>query len=83
MPGKIEGRRRRGQQWARWLDGIADSVVMYLLGLDIYIYNIAPALKTSWYHYFYIITGKIGSREDLHLFKLLVNGVLFLQSGML
>ena len=56
---------------------------MYLLGLDIYIYNIAPALKTSWYHYFYIITGKIGSREDLHLFKLLVNGVLFLQSGML
>ena len=58
-------------------------VVMYLLGLDIYIYNIAPALKTSWYHYFYIITGKIGSREDLHLFKLLVNGVLFLQSGML
>ena len=23
---KIEGRRRRGQQWMRWLDGITDSV---------------------------------------------------------
>ena len=25
MLGKIEGRRRRGQQKIRWLDGIADS----------------------------------------------------------
>ena len=25
-PGKIEGRRRRGQQWMRWLDGITDSI---------------------------------------------------------
>ena len=24
--GKIEGRRRRGQQRARWLDGITDSI---------------------------------------------------------
>ena len=24
MLGKIEGRRRRGQQWMRWLDGITD-----------------------------------------------------------
>ena len=24
--GKIEGRRRRGQQWMRWLDGITDSM---------------------------------------------------------
>ena len=28
MLGKIEGRRRRGQQKLRWLDGIADSVDM-------------------------------------------------------
>ena len=28
MVGKIEGRRRRGQQRTRWLDGIADSMVM-------------------------------------------------------
>ena len=26
MLGKIEGRRRRGQQRVRWLDGITDSV---------------------------------------------------------
>ena len=28
--GKIEGRRRRGQQRMRWLDGIIDSMVMSL-----------------------------------------------------
>ena len=26
MLGKIEGRRRRGQQGTRWLDGITDSM---------------------------------------------------------
>ena len=30
MQGKIEGRRRRGQQRMRWLDGIIDSVDMGL-----------------------------------------------------
>ena len=30
MLGKIEGRRRRGQQRIRWLDGITDSVDMGL-----------------------------------------------------
>ena len=30
MLGKIEGRRRRGQQRIRWLDGITDSVDMSL-----------------------------------------------------
>ena len=29
-PGKIEGRRRRGQQRMRWLDGITDSMDMRL-----------------------------------------------------
>ena len=28
MLGKIEGRRRRGQQRMRWLDGITDSLEM-------------------------------------------------------
>ena len=28
MLGKIEGRRRRGQQRMRWLDGITDSMIM-------------------------------------------------------
>ena len=30
MLGKIEGRRRRGQQRMRWLEGITDSMVMSL-----------------------------------------------------
>ena len=30
MLGKIEGRRRRGWQWMKWLDGITDSVDMSL-----------------------------------------------------
>ena len=33
MLGKIEGRRRRGQQRMRWLDGITDSMDMGLGGL--------------------------------------------------
>ena len=31
MLGKIEGRRRRGQQRMRWLDGITDSMAMSLI----------------------------------------------------
>ena len=34
MLGKIEGRRRRGQQRMRWLDGIIDSMDMGLGGLQ-------------------------------------------------
>ena len=33
MLGKIEGRRRRGQQRMRWLDGVTDSMDMGLSGL--------------------------------------------------
>ena len=33
MLGKIEGRRRRGQQKMRWLDGITDTMDMGLGGL--------------------------------------------------
>ena len=34
MLGKIEGRRRKGQQRVRWLDGITDLVDMSLGGLQ-------------------------------------------------
>ena len=30
MLGKIEGRKRRGRQWMRWLNGIRDSMDMSL-----------------------------------------------------
>ena len=34
MLGKIEGRRRRGRQRMRWLDGVTDSMDMGLGGLQ-------------------------------------------------
>ena len=34
MLGKIEGRRRRGQQRMSWLDGVTDSMDMGLGGLQ-------------------------------------------------
>ena len=34
MLGRIEGRKRRGQQRMRWLDGITDSIDMGLGGLQ-------------------------------------------------
>ena len=33
MLGKIEGRRRRGRQWMRWMDSTSDSMNMGLGGL--------------------------------------------------
>ena len=42
MLGKIEGRRRRGQQRMRWLDGTMDSVVMLLFSRSVTSYSLRP-----------------------------------------
>jgi len=50
MLGKIEGRRRRGQQRMRWLDGVIDSVNIDLSKLQEIVKDREVAYYSPWGH---------------------------------
>ena len=70
MLGKIEGRRRKGRQKVRWLDGITDSMEMGLGGLQELVMD-----RETWCA---VVHGITKSRTQLNDWTELNNRALFL-----
>ena len=59
MLGKIEGRRRRGRQRMRWMDGITDSMDMSLSKLRELVMG-----REAWHAAFHAITKRETGLSD-------------------
>ena len=69
MLGKIEGRKRRGQQKTRWLDGITDSMDMTLSKLQVMVKN-----REAWRAAVHGVGHDLVSEQQLLLYGYLTVG---------